>query len=145
MQFLCAEYALNGVLSDKVDVFSYGVVLLELVSGRHGMQTSAFPEDPDRISMAQWAWEMNMAGQALAIAAPALGNDFDREDFIRMVELALWCTQNHPQMRPNMSQVNIALPTSITHTQIYILFLFQMKRISCLYSSKFKKLNGLRN
>lgn len=98
----CAEYALNGQLSDKVDVFSYGVVLLELVSGRHGLQ----PSRDLPISIVQWAWDMVTDGKVLSIADPALDFKFYNEDLIRMVEIALWCTQSHPHMRPSMNQVS---------------------------------------
>lgn len=104
---------MNGQLSDKVDVFSYGVVLLELVSGRHGLQ------QPSRdlpisapISIVQWAWDMMADGKVLSIADPALDFKFFNEDLIRVVEIALWCTQSHPHMRPSMSQVRTLIKFS---------------------------------
>ena len=107
MPIWVTEYALNGQLSDKVDVYSYGVVLLELISGRHGLQPSRDLPDPVPIAMVQWAWELVQDGKILNIADPQLGpHSFVNEDFIRMVEIALWCTQTHPQMRPNMNQVS---------------------------------------
>lgn len=93
-----------------MDVYSYGVVLLELISGRHGMQLSEDAE-PIGISMVHWIWDMVEAGKVLTIADPTLDHRFYNEDFIRMVEIGLWCTQSHPHMRPSMNQVNdLSLP-----------------------------------
>ncbi|KAG0556393.1 hypothetical protein KC19_11G050500 [Ceratodon purpureus] len=103
--YLAPEYALNGQLSDKVDVYSYGVVLLELVSGRHGLQPSRDLPEPVPISMVQWAWDMVADDMVLAVADPDLDHGFFNEDFIRVVEISLWCTQSHPHMRPTMNQV----------------------------------------
>lgn len=97
---------MNGQLSDKVDVFSYGVVLLELVSGRHGLQPSRDLPTSVPISIVQWAWDMVTDGKVLSIADPALDFRFYNEDFIHIVEIALWCTQSHPHMRPSMNQVS---------------------------------------
>lgn len=97
---------MHGQLSDKVDVFSYGVVLLELVSGRHGLQPSRDLPNPVPISIVQWAWDMVADGKVLSIADPALDFKFYNEDFIRIVEIALWCTQSHPHMRPSMNKVS---------------------------------------
>ena len=89
-----------------MDVFSYGVVLLELVSGRHGLQPSRDLPIPVPISIVQWAWDMVTDGKILSIADPVLDSNFYNEDFIRIVEIALWCTQSHPHMRPSMNQVS---------------------------------------
>ncbi|KAG0609734.1 hypothetical protein M758_7G010100 [Ceratodon purpureus] len=59
--YLGPEYALNGQLSNEVDVHSYGVVLLELVSGRHGLQPSPDLPEPVPISMVPWAREARLA------------------------------------------------------------------------------------
>jgi hypothetical protein len=58
------------------------------------------------VSMVQWTWDMVADGKVLAVADPVLDHDFFNEDFIRMVEIGLWCTQSHPHMRPTMNQVS---------------------------------------
>lgn len=116
---------MNGQLSDKVDVFSYGVVLLELVSGRHGLQPSRDLPTPVPISIVQWVWDMVADGKVLSIADPALDFKFYNEDFIRIVEIALWCTQSHPHMRPSMNQVSNStnkLSQAIFRLDNYIVF-----------------------
>nr|PNR33871.1 hypothetical protein PHYPA_023687 [Physcomitrium patens] len=116
--YLAPEYALNGHLSDKVDVYSYGVVLLELISGRHGMQLSEDAE-PIGISMVHWIWDMVEAGKVLTIADPTLDHRFYNEDFIRMVEIGLWCTQSHPHMRPSMNQREARVPKLVEQRTMY--------------------------
>lgn len=97
-----------------MDVYSYGVVLLELVSGRTGLQPSRDLPEPVPISIVQWFWDLVSDNLVLTAADPALDHGFYNEDFIRMVEIGLWCTQSHPHMRPTMSQV----PALSGHTLI---------------------------
>jgi hypothetical protein len=107
LKLFCAEYALHGQLSDKVDVFSFGVVLLELVIGRRGMQSIS--SSPDPVPLCEWAWEMFTAAQFEDMIDKRLGKDYVFSEVISMLKIAIWCTEYYQTLRPSMKQVLLML------------------------------------
>ncbi|EFJ37001.1 hypothetical protein SELMODRAFT_77447, partial [Selaginella moellendorffii] len=103
--YLAPEYVINGQLSEKVDVYSYGIVLLELVSGRRGMQSSVNVGAPEPVSIDEWAWEALGSNKIEAMADPRFGRKYSMDAMVRIVQIAMWCTQGLPEQRPSMGQV----------------------------------------
>jgi hypothetical protein len=100
--YLSPEYAMRGHLTEKADVFSFGVVALELVSGRSNTDTS-LPEN--MIYLLEWTWHLYEKGRPLELMDPDLESTCSKEEVLRVVEVALLCTQAMPTMRPSMSRV----------------------------------------
>uniref|UniRef100_A0A0D6QRZ0 Protein kinase domain-containing protein n=1 Tax=Araucaria cunninghamii TaxID=56994 RepID=A0A0D6QRZ0_ARACU len=100
--YMAPEYAVHGQLSEKADVFSYGVVVLEIVTGRKSMNTG-LPEPHDLLL--QWAWSQYESDQVLDIVDPRLEGEYPREQTLKTIIIALLCTQGSPALRPAMSQV----------------------------------------
>ncbi|KAK3410946.1 hypothetical protein EUGRSUZ_J02973 [Eucalyptus grandis] len=108
--YLAPEYASSGKLTNKSDVFSFGVVLLELITGRRPIDKSRpFVED----SMVDWA--RPLLAQALkdgifdAVVDPKLHKDYATEEMTRMIACAAACVRHSAQHRPRMTQVVRAL------------------------------------
>ncbi|KAK7405410.1 hypothetical protein VNO78_06686 [Psophocarpus tetragonolobus] len=99
--YLSPEYAMRGHLTEKVDVFSFGVVLLEIVSGRPNSDSTL---EGDKIYLLEWAWHLHENNSVTDIVDPRLSN-FNEEEVKRIVEIALLCTQTSPILRPSMSRV----------------------------------------
>lgn len=113
--YLAPEYASSGKLTDKSDVFSFGVVLLELITGRRPIDKSRpFVED----SMVDWA--RPLLTQALedgkfdAIVDPKLHKDYDTEEMTRMIACAAACVRHSARHRPRMTQVVRALEGNLS-------------------------------
>eukprot|EP01018_Ginkgo_biloba_P002156 Gb_13725 [translate_table: standard] len=112
--YLSPEYALRGQLTEKADVFSFGVLVLEIVSGR---QNFAVELSPDRQFLVEWAWKMYESGDAWQIIDPKLEEiGYSKEDVERVINVAFLCIQASPQLRPPMSQV-VAM---VTNTQLIL-------------------------
>ncbi|XP_030464653.1 proline-rich receptor-like protein kinase PERK1 isoform X2 [Syzygium oleosum] len=113
--YLAPEYASSGKLTEKSDVFSFGVVLLELITGRRPVdKTRPFVED----SMVDWA--RPLLTQALedgkfdAIVDPKLHKDYDSEEMSRMIACAAACVRHSARHRPRMTQVVRALEGNLS-------------------------------
>ncbi|KAF2933230.1 hypothetical protein DAI22_04g066200, partial [Oryza sativa Japonica Group] len=99
--YLAPEYAMRGHLSEKADVFAFGVVMLETVAGRPNTNNSL---EENKIYLLEWAWGMYDKDQALEIVDPTI-KDFDKDEAFRVINVALLCTQGSPHQRPPMSRV----------------------------------------
>ncbi|XVE88512.1 hypothetical protein DITRI_Ditri19aG0075100 [Diplodiscus trichospermus] len=112
--YLTPEYAMRGHLTEKVDVFGFGIVALEILSGRPNSDNSL---KDDKIYLLEWAIE------------------FDENEALRVVRVALMCTQGSPTMRPPMSRVVAMLAGDIQVSSV-------ITRPSYLTDWHFKDLTG---
>ncbi|KAE9589212.1 hypothetical protein Lal_00000342 [Lupinus albus] len=102
MGYVAPEYALYGQLTERSDVFSYGVVLLELLSGRKALQTD---NDGQPSALTDWAWSLVRAGRALDVIEDGMSEPGSQQVLEKYVLIAVLCS--HPQLyaRPTMDQV----------------------------------------
>nr|GMD22523.1 putative LRR receptor-like serine/threonine-protein kinase [Ipomoea batatas] len=100
--YTAPEYALWGYLTFKADVYSFGVVALEIVAGKNNMK---FRPDEKYVCLLDWALVLQEKGNLMELIDPRLGSDFDKEQALRMLEVALLCTNSSPVLRPSMSTV----------------------------------------
>ncbi|CAN6683947.1 unnamed protein product [Malus baccata var. baccata] len=107
--YLAPEYALFGHLTEKVDVFGFGVVILEVLSGRPNSYNNL---DPEKIFLLEWVWTLHENDQTLGLVDPRL-TEFDETEAIRLIRAALLCTQGSPMARPSMSRVVAMLSKDI--------------------------------
>ncbi|CAL5382128.1 unnamed protein product [Camellia sinensis] len=99
--YLAPEYAMRGHLTEKVDVFSFGVVALEIVSGRLNSDSSL---EQEKIYLLEWAWHLHEINHEVKLVDANL-SEFHEEEVKRVIGVALLCTQTSPMLRPSMSRV----------------------------------------
>ncbi|XP_033507978.1 cysteine-rich receptor-like protein kinase 43 [Nicotiana tomentosiformis] len=104
--YMAPEYVMYGHLSVKADVFSFGVVVLELISGQ---KNSNFNRDPDSRSLLEWAYKLYKKGRSWEIMDPALAQSAIPDEIAMYIQIGLLCTQSDPQVRPTMQQVVVML------------------------------------
>ncbi|KAG0616822.1 hypothetical protein M758_5G144000 [Ceratodon purpureus] len=98
--YLAPEYMCHGQLSDKADVYSFGVLLLEIVSGKRNRDLS-MPED--EVYLPNWAWKLHKESRLLDMKDPSLLlGENEAEEVQRVLETAVLCVQNAPEKRPSM-------------------------------------------
>ncbi|XP_010462239.1 PREDICTED: probable LRR receptor-like serine/threonine-protein kinase At1g53440 [Camelina sativa] len=100
--YMAPEYAMRGYLTDKADVYSFGVVCLEIVSGKSN--TNYRPRE-EFIYLLDWAYVLQEQGSLLELVDPDLGTSFSKKEAMRMLNIALLCTNPSPTLRPPMSSV----------------------------------------
>lgn len=108
--YLAPEYASSGKLTDRSDVFSFGVVLLELITGRKPVDPSQQLGDE---SLVEWVRPLLMraleTGECEEFVDPRLENNFVKTEMLLMIEAAAACVRHAASKRPRMAQVVRAL------------------------------------
>ncbi|PHT77527.1 putative LRR receptor-like serine/threonine-protein kinase [Capsicum annuum] len=99
--YLAPEYAMRGHLTEKADVFGFGVVALEIVSGRPNSDESL---EEDKIYLLEWAWQLHENKHETELVDANL-SEFDVDEVKKVIMIALLCTQTSPGLRPSMSRV----------------------------------------
>ncbi|KAL3615745.1 hypothetical protein CASFOL_040039 [Castilleja foliolosa] len=111
--YTAPEYAIHGHLSEKVDIYSFGVVILEIISGRRSSDMDSASDTEFLLQEATLfcsAWKLYESGSHLKLIDESLASDeYNPEDLKKMVELALICTQSPTSSRPTMSEILVML------------------------------------
>ncbi|GLU13865.1 hypothetical protein SLE2022_304750 [Rubroshorea leprosula] len=100
--YMAPEYALWGYLTYKADVYSFGVVALEIVTGK---SNTKYHPNENFVCLRDWAIVLQQKGDLMNLVDPRLGAEFNKEEVIRMIKVALLCTNPSPALRPIMSSV----------------------------------------
>ncbi|EPS69200.1 hypothetical protein M569_05567, partial [Genlisea aurea] len=99
--FMDPEYVVTQELTEKSDIYSYGVVLLELITGRQAIQ--------DNKNLIEWSHKYLQASDSAMLQGlvdPVLGGEgFEFDQLVALVEIAKWCTQREGRSRPSIKQV----------------------------------------
>ncbi|CAI0422916.1 unnamed protein product, partial [Linum tenue] len=101
--YMSPEYAMEGVFSTKSDVFSFGVLLLEIVSGKRNNHFHADQEGPS--SLIAWAWELWREGRGIELVDSAISNNMVHNEALKCIQIGLLCIQENPRDRPSMLEV----------------------------------------
>ncbi|GMH17240.1 hypothetical protein Nepgr_019081 [Nepenthes gracilis] len=103
--YIAPEYGVGGQLSEKCDVYSYGVLVLVVLSGRRPLQVMASPmSEFERANLISWARQLAYNGKLLDLVDPTI-QSLDREQALLCITIALLCLQRSPSKRPNMKEI----------------------------------------
>ncbi|KAF6160270.1 hypothetical protein GIB67_019039 [Kingdonia uniflora] len=103
--YIAPEYGGGGQLSEKCDVYSYGVLLLVLISGRRPLQVTASPmSEFERANLISWARHLARRGKLQDLFDPAL-QFMDQDQALLCITVALLCLQRSPVKRPSIKEV----------------------------------------
>ncbi|KAJ4957725.1 hypothetical protein NE237_024836 [Protea cynaroides] len=100
------EYAVRGLFSVKSDAFSFGVILLEIVSGKR--ISNFFPTD-DSQTLLEYAWRIWHDDRSREFIDPLLKDSCPTTEVLKCLLIGLLCVQEDPKYRPTMSSVAIML------------------------------------
>ncbi|PNX80531.1 cysteine-rich receptor-like protein kinase, partial [Trifolium pratense] len=100
--YMSPEYAMHGQFSEKSDVFSFGVIILEIVSGKRNSRPI---ESHDFEDLIRTAWRQWRNQTPLEMLDPILKESFTHSEVIKCIQLGLLCVQENPDDRPTMAQV----------------------------------------
>ncbi|MBA0815820.1 hypothetical protein Gohar_000552 [Gossypium harknessii] len=132
--YMAPEYALDGLFSVKSDVFSFGIVVLEIISGKRNMRFYQVKDDapslvgyvsrddfkigfllhmalPSITILNIWlqGWRLWQEGKALDLMDERAGSNCNESEFMRCVHVGLLCVQEDPSERPTMGDIVLML------------------------------------
>ncbi|CAL5077558.1 unnamed protein product [Urochloa decumbens] len=102
--YVAPEYAMTCRVSDKADVYSYGVVLLELISDKKALDPSFSPYG-NGFNIVSWALKLVQRGRIREFFIEGLWDKAPHDDLIEFLNLAIQCTQESVASRPTMKHV----------------------------------------
>ncbi|KAL5772593.1 hypothetical protein ACOSQ2_012517 [Xanthoceras sorbifolium] len=108
--YMSPEYAMEGRFSEKSDVFSFGVLLLEIVSGK---RNAGFNHDDLSVSLIGYAWKLWNENNIIAFIDPVMSDPFFQSEILRCIHVGLLCVQEFVKDRPTMSTVISMLNSEI--------------------------------
>eukprot|EP01018_Ginkgo_biloba_P012984 Gb_37086 [translate_table: standard] len=105
--YLAPEWTQNRPITAKADVYSFGLVLLEIVSGRKNFEFTVSALETDRWCFPVWAFEMMKRGEKREIVDQKMGVEGKHEwdEVERTIKTAFWCIQTDPLLSPSMGKI----------------------------------------
>lgn len=109
--YMPPEYGHSGVISRKVDVYAFGVVLYELISSKDAVvKEDGVDEARSLVALFDEAYSHSNQIEAISrLIDPKLHDDYPLDSVYKMAQLAKACTEKNPEMRPTMKSVVVAL------------------------------------
>nr|XP_004298085.2 PREDICTED: receptor-like cytosolic serine/threonine-protein kinase RBK2 isoform X1 [Fragaria vesca subsp. vesca]XP_011462671.1 PREDICTED: receptor-like cytosolic serine/threonine-protein kinase RBK2 isoform X1 [Fragaria vesca subsp. vesca] len=96
--YLPPEFFMHGIVDEKTDVYAYGVLILELITGRQALDSS-------HKSLVMWAKPLLMKNNIKELADPSLADGYDVEQMKCLASIASLCVQQSSVNRPQMRQI----------------------------------------
>ncbi|KAJ9671802.1 hypothetical protein PVL29_025490 [Vitis rotundifolia] len=109
--YMSPEYALEGLFSTKSDVFSFGVLLLEILSGK---KNTGFYQS-DSLNLLGYAWDLWKDSRGQELMDPVLEETLPRHILLKYINIGLLCVQESADDRPTMSDVVSMLGNESVH------------------------------
>ncbi|KAF6154328.1 hypothetical protein GIB67_026784 [Kingdonia uniflora] len=104
--YMSPEYVIDGLFSVKSDVFSFGVLVLEIVSGK---RNRGFGHHDHDLNLLGHAWRLWNEVKTLELIDISIGRPLSTSEVLRCIHVGLLCVQQCPEDRPNMSHVILML------------------------------------
>ncbi|XP_076931275.1 G-type lectin S-receptor-like serine/threonine-protein kinase SD1-1 [Bidens hawaiensis] len=100
--YMAPEYAADGLFSIKSDVFSFGVLVLEIVMGK---RNRGFSHKEHKNNLIGHVWGLHKEGKSLELVAESLTESVNLPEILQSIHVGLLCVQQRPEDRPNMASV----------------------------------------
>ncbi|KAL6012689.1 hypothetical protein ACLOJK_003178 [Asimina triloba] len=102
MGYLAPECVTTGKASKESDVYSFGIVALEIACGRRPVEPKA---EAKKVRLVEWVWDLYGRGSFLDAADSRLNREFDEKEMERLMVVGLWCAHPDFNLRPSIRQV----------------------------------------
>ncbi|MED6106532.1 hypothetical protein PIB30_005522 [Stylosanthes scabra] len=103
--YIAPEYIKTGKVGKESDIYSFGVVLLEIASGKKVIHHREMEGRVTQVSLVEWVWELYGLRNIIAAADSSLCRNFDVQQMECILVVGLWCAHPDSKCRPSIRQV----------------------------------------
>ncbi|XP_022714728.1 putative receptor-like protein kinase At1g80870 [Durio zibethinus] len=103
--YVAPEYGGCGYMMEKADIYSLGVLILVIVSGRRPLHVLASPMRLEKANLISWCRQLAQSGNILELVDERLKDEYDKEHASLCINLALSCLQKMPELRPDIGEI----------------------------------------
>ncbi|KAK8641714.1 hypothetical protein V6N13_011092 [Hibiscus sabdariffa] len=103
--YVAPEYGGCGYLMEKADIYSLGVLILVIVSGRRPLHVLASPMKLEKANLISWCRQLAQTGNILELVDERLKDEYNKEQASLCINLALSCLQKMPELRPDVVEI----------------------------------------
>ncbi|PNY15274.1 cysteine-rich receptor-like protein kinase [Trifolium pratense] len=100
--YMSSEYAMHGHYSEKSDVFSFGVIIIEIISAKRNAPSF---DSPDFADLLNYAWKNWMDEKVVEVLDFDIENSFSYSEVVKCIQIGLLCVQQNLDDRPTMERV----------------------------------------
>lgn len=138
--YMAPEFARTGKATTSMDVYSFGLLLLEVMTGRRPIEHRIVKTDQGTFLLLEWVWDLHTKGRLLEAVDVKLEGLFVVEEAEKILLLGLQCSHPDPSARPSMRQVLQILRNEAPH--ISVSPLLQANFISPMHQYRLNKADG---
>ncbi|XP_047306979.1 putative receptor-like protein kinase At1g80870 [Impatiens glandulifera] len=103
--YVAPEYSGCGYLMEKSDIYSLGVLILVIISGRRPLHVLSSPMKLEKANLISWCRQLSQAGNVLELVDERLKEDYDKDQASLCINVALACLQKMPELRPDIGEI----------------------------------------
>ncbi|KAL4181885.1 hypothetical protein AMTRI_Chr12g273280 [Amborella trichopoda] len=103
--YVAPEYGGCGYLMEKGDIYSFGVLILVIISGRRPLHVLASPMKLEKANLVSWCRQLAQTGNTLDLVDERLGDKYNNDQASLCINLALVCLQRMPELRPDIGEI----------------------------------------
>uniref|UniRef100_M4DAZ7 Cysteine-rich receptor-like protein kinase n=1 Tax=Brassica campestris TaxID=3711 RepID=M4DAZ7_BRACM len=110
--YMSPEYAMQGQFSMKSDIYSFGVLVFEIISGKKNSGLYQMDKTSNAGNLVNNAWRLWRNVSPLELVDPAIGRNYQTNEVTRCIHIALLCVQDNPDDRPMLSTIILMLTSN---------------------------------
>ncbi|CAI9766167.1 unnamed protein product [Fraxinus pennsylvanica] len=103
--YAAPEYSGCGYLMEKADIYSFGVLILVIVSGRRPLHVLSSPMKLEKANLISWCRHLAHTGNILELVDERLSDEYNKDEASLCINLALACLQKMPELRPDIGEI----------------------------------------
>lgn len=112
--YLDPEYAVTHIATHKIDVYAFGILLLEIITGRRPLIYQKTPASGEQLHILEWVRPLVERGDINELVDAAIANDYNLSSMWKVIDVAMMCVEHDSNGRPDMTEVSSDLNLALS-------------------------------